>query len=266
MPRIAQRVVPARKDIPRIFIGVRVKARAPGLIAGQAAGIAFIDMGVGRRLAEGPPAHDRIYPTPIHLVAGDVPRHLEHAERIARTGARVPRNCPWFPPTLESEAPFAAGHVQQPAARPPSTLPHAPTAPWTGLRDLPVMGTVVAGSDGMFVMNGQVHDYIERPPSLQGVTSAYAVYVADTSMVPRYFPGETLHIHPGRAIAPGDDTFVVVQIKPEADGEVPRALVKRYKRQTADTLVLKQFNPPRDLVFPLSEVESIHLIIWAGRG
>lgn len=168
---------------------------------------------------------------------------------------------------LESEAPFPAGFAPQPATSSGvAPLPGAPAAPWTGLRDLPVMGTVVAGSDGMFVMNGQVHDYIERPPSLQGVTSAYAVYVADTSMVPRYFPGETLHIHPGRAITSGEDTFVVVQIKPEADGEAPRALVKRYLRQTGDTLVLEQFNPQRELVFPLDQIETIHLIIWSGRG
>lgn len=168
---------------------------------------------------------------------------------------------------LESEVPFPATYALQ-SSKPPGhmVLPNAAAAPWAGLRDLPVMGTVVAGSDGMFVMNGQVHDYIERPPSLQGVTSAYAVYVADTSMVPRYFPGETLHIHPGRAIIPGEDTFVVVQIKPEADGEAPRALVKRYLRQTSDTLVLEQFNPQRELAFPLDQIESIHLIIWSGRG
>ncbi len=139
-------------------------------------------------------------------------------------------------------------------------------APWSGLRDLPVMGTVVAGSDGMFQMNGQVHDYIERPPSLQGVADAYAVYVAETSMVPRYFPGETLHVHPGRAVTRGEDTFVVVQLKPEAEGEAPRALVKRFRNRTADTLVLDQFNPACELTFPLEQVGSVHLIIWAGRG
>jgi hypothetical protein len=36
------------------------------------------------------------------------------------------------------------------------------------------MGTVVAGSNGMFLMNRQVHDYIDLPPSLQGVAAAYA--------------------------------------------------------------------------------------------
>ncbi|MEP4379777.1 MAG: S24 family peptidase [Alphaproteobacteria bacterium] len=143
-----------------------------------------------------------------------------------------------------------------------------------GSRDLPVMGTAVGGSvgksggesDGMFLMNGEIQDYVERPPSLRGVASAYAVYVSDTSMVPRYFPGETLHVHPGRAVVNGDDTFVVVQLRPDAEGEPPRALVKQFLRRTAETLYLKQFNPAIQLEFPRDQVESLHLIIWAGRG
>ncbi|MBO6782586.1 MAG: helix-turn-helix transcriptional regulator [Alphaproteobacteria bacterium] len=167
---------------------------------------------------------------------------------------------------LENEVPAGLSPVRTEAgARPGPTSPR-PFVAWTGGRDLPVMGTVVAGSDGMFHMNGEVHDYVERPPSLQGVASAYAVYVSDTSMVPRYFPGETLHVHPGRAVTRGDDTFVVVQLKPEAEGEAPRALVKRFMTQTADALTLEQFNPRRELRFPIEEVESVHLIIWAGRG
>ena len=146
----------------------------------------------------------------------------------------------------------------------------AARAPGQGTRDLPVMGTALGGSagqaDGMFLMNGEIHDYVERPPSLHGVTSAYAVYVSDTSMVPRYFPGETLHVHPGRAVVRGDDTFVVVQLRPDAEGEPPRALVKQFARQTADMLYLRQFNPASELAFPLDQVESLHLIIWAGRG
>lgn len=143
-------------------------------------------------------------------------------------------------------------------------------APAQGARDLPVMGTAIGGSAGqpagMFLMNGEIHDYVERPPSLHGVASAYAVYVSDTSMVPRYYPGETLHVHPGRAVVRGEDTFVVVQLRPDTEGEPPRALVKQFSRQTADTLYLKQFNPASELAFPRDQVESLHLIIWAGRG
>jgi phage repressor protein C with HTH and peptisase S24 domain len=128
------------------------------------------------------------------------------------------------------------------------------------------MGTVVAGSNGMFLMNGQVHDYIDLPPSLQGVAAAYAAFVADTSMVTRYFPDETLHIHLGCAVTAGDDTFVVVQLVPETEGEAPPELVKQLVRKSADRLVLRQFNPGTELVFSSDQVASAHLIIWAGRG
>ena len=170
---------------------------------------------------------------------------------------------------LESQIPsgFSPDITREPG-RSAAAVPVRASGP--GTRDLPVMGTAVGGSagqpGGMFLMNGEIHDYVERPPSLRGVASAYAVYVSDTSMVPRYFPGETLHVHPGRAVVRGDDTFVVVQLRPDAEGEPPRALVKQFVRQTADTLYLKQFNPAIELSFPLEQVESLHLIIWAGRG
>ncbi|MEK9900096.1 MAG: S24 family peptidase [Rhodospirillaceae bacterium] len=176
-----------------------------------------------------------------------------------------------------AELPLVVAYLD--AAIPSGLAPEtavAPRAPATSQatdaasRDLPVLGTALGGSadapDGMFVMNGEIQDYVERPPSLRGVTSAYAVYVADTSMVPRYFPGETLHVHPGRAVVRGEDTFVVVQLRAASTGEPPRALVKQYLRQTADSLYLRQFNPATELVFPMDRVESLHLIIWAGRG
>lgn len=169
---------------------------------------------------------------------------------------------------LESDVPDALSGPADPAPAARQRQTSATTRAFgvAVARDLPVMGNAVAGSDGVFLMNGEIHDYIERPPSLQGVANAYAVYVADTSMVPRYFPGETLHVHPGRAITHGDDTFVVVQLRSDTEGEAPRALVKQFLRQTADALVLKQFNPDTELVFPLDQVASMDLIIWAGRG
>ena len=181
-----------------------------------------------------------------------------------------------------AELPVVAAYLDSPipqnltpdAVRPADTRAIAANRPanHTGMsaRDLPVLGTAVGGSagesGGMFLMNGEIHDYVERPPSLRGVASAYPVYISDTSMVPRYFPGETLHVHPGRAVVRGEDTFVVVQLRPDAEGEPPRAVVKQFVRQTADALYLKQFNPATELVFPLDQVESLHLIIWAGRG
>ncbi|HEV2674113.1 MAG TPA: S24 family peptidase [Aliidongia sp.] len=129
-------------------------------------------------------------------------------------------------------------------------------------KDLPVRGRAVGGEDDWFEMNGQTLDIIERPSILTGSAEAYAVYVAGTSMVPRYMPGETLYVHPGKAVVPG--CFVVVQIKPKADGEPPRALVKRFVREGGGILILSQFNPSKEIKLESSQILSKHRVVLGG--
>lgn len=136
--------------------------------------------------------------------------------------------------------------------------------PEFGSRDLPVRGVAAAGTDALFITNGEPHDWLLRPAVLIGVSEAYAVIAAGTSMEPRYFDGEVVYVHPGRRVAPGPRTFVVVQFHPEAEGEAPQALIKKYERQTASELVLSQYNPPQELRFPIATVKSIHLIVTPG--
>ena len=57
-----------------------------------------------------------------------------------------------------------------------------------------ILGIAVAGKDGFFELNGEVHGYVERPAALFGVDDAYALYVEDESMVPRYMPGEIIFV------------------------------------------------------------------------
>jgi len=102
-------------------------------------------------------------------------------------------------------------------------------------------------------------DYVTRPPQLAGATEAYAVYVAGSSMEPRYLAGEILHIHPGKPVAPG--AFVLVQLRPESDGETPRAFIKRLVRRTATKVTFEQFNPPKEIDIKASEIKSMHRIV-----
>ncbi len=133
-----------------------------------------------------------------------------------------------------------------------------------GRRDLPVLGVAVAGQDGMFEMTEQPHDYIERPACLEGIDDAYAVYIQDSSMEPRYFLGEAVCVHPGRPIT--RNCFVVVQFEPDTPDAAPQAMIKQFVQRTATDLVLYQYNPAGELEFPLSTVRSVHRIIWSGEG
>jgi phage repressor protein C with HTH and peptisase S24 domain len=78
-------------------------------------------------------------------------------------------------------------------------------------------------------------------------------------MEPRYYAGELVHIHPGKPVTNG--AFVLVQVRPENEGEAPRAFMKRLLRRTAAKITLEQFNPPKEIEIKAAEVISIHRIV-----
>ena len=128
---------------------------------------------------------------------------------------------------------------------------------------IPVYGQAMGGKHGEFVLNGNKVADILAPASLQGVTNAYAVYIAGNSMEERYFAGEVAFVHPGLPVKRGD--FVVAQIADE-EGSPPLAFVKRFISFDDRRLRLQQLNPKKFLEFPRRLVVSVHLILMAGRG
>lgn len=125
----------------------------------------------------------------------------------------------------------------------------------------PVYGQAVGGDDGSFVFNGEKIDDVITPTSLKGVRGAYIVEFTGDSMEPRYFAGEQGHVHPRRAVRSGD--FVVAQIA-SAEGEPPLAYVKQFVSMDAARLVLRQYNPPKELSFSREQVVSVHKIVGTG--
>ena len=127
---------------------------------------------------------------------------------------------------------------------------------------LPVLGLAECGPDGWALWNGEVVDYVARPSNLFGVSHAYAVFVVGSSMEPRYFPGELVHVHPGRPVTIG--SFVLVQIRPRQDGEAPRAVIKRLVKRSGNKIVLEQYNPKKSFELKDSDVVSIHRVVASG--
>lgn len=124
---------------------------------------------------------------------------------------------------------------------------------------IPVYGAAQGGSDGWFPWNGEIVDYVPRPPHLAGNALAYAVYVAGSSMEPRYYAGEIVYVHPGKPVTIG--AFVLVEVRPESEGDAPRAFIKRLVRRTATKVTFEQFNPPKEFDIKAADIKATHRIV-----
>ncbi|HXS05281.1 MAG TPA: S24 family peptidase [Rhizomicrobium sp.] len=127
---------------------------------------------------------------------------------------------------------------------------------------LRVLGMAECGPDGWSMWNGDVIDTVPTPSGLQGAPNAYAVYAVGTSMEPRYYEGELVFVHPGKPVTAG--SFVLVQIRPEHEGDTPKAVVKRLIKRTASKTVLEQFNPARKFDVRNDDIVSIHRVVGSG--
>ncbi len=120
-------------------------------------------------------------------------------------------------------------------------------------KDLPILGSVRAGTDGFFLDQGEIMGMARRPPILQGIKNAFAVYVRDECMIPAYEPGWIVHVHPTRPHKPGDN--VIIEMK---DGQ---AFLKRLVRRTEKHVICKQWNPVGEVKFNTSDVKIIMLVV-----
>ena len=130
-------------------------------------------------------------------------------------------------------------------------------------RRVPLYGQTEAGPNGKFVMNGAIIADVFCPPGLENVPDAYAVRVYGTSMEPRYKAGETVWLNPQLPVRAGDD--VVVQLKPEFDGDEMASYIKEFRSRSSKILKLWQHNPeegePKELVFDNDDVFSVHKVV-----
>lgn len=125
--------------------------------------------------------------------------------------------------------------------------------------DLPVYGHAVGGDNGDFALNGDVVDRVRRPPGLLGNRAAFAVYVRGDSMEPRHYQGDLLYVDPARPARSGDD--VLVEMKPTRAGEPGPAYIKQLVVQTPIRVVVRQFNPAKDITLPGDRILRVSKIL-----
>jgi len=157
--------------------------------------------------------------------------------------------------------------AEAPAARPDSAGTEFVIAdvPFPSLRDMPknvpVMGTAMGSLfddkfEGIEVLRDPI-EYVRRPPSLMTVPDAYAIYVVGDSMYPMHSPGDLRFVHPHKQPRPG--STVIVQTR-HWEHDPGQAYIKIFRRRTAASIVLEQFNPAVTIEIPVKYVVSVHYV------
>jgi phage repressor protein C with HTH and peptisase S24 domain len=177
-----------------------------------------------------------------------VPLARQLAKAVAGLGA---------PPIEEREVMALTGA----AMAPPNAEPAAVEVPRPNQMplDVPVYGVAVGGDAGDFSLNGDVVDRVRRPPGLVGNRNAFAVYVRGDSMEPRHYQGDLLYVDPIRPARSGDD--VLVELKPARPGEPGPAYIKQLVTQGPVRVVLRQFNPAKDITLPGAQILRVSKIL-----
>lgn len=125
--------------------------------------------------------------------------------------------------------------------------------------DVPVHGSAAAGPDADFWMNGEVVDYVRRPPGVSGAAKLYAIYVVGSSMAPKFEDGDLVYVSQGRPPKVGD--YVVVELHPEKGERAGKGFIKRLVKRNPDKIVLEQFNPKRTITLQSVKVKQVHRVV-----
>lgn len=130
--------------------------------------------------------------------------------------------------------------------------------PQLGPMDVELLGVSYGGDDGDFSFNGEVQGYVRRPPGVASLKNVFALHVLSDSMVPRYDPGEVIYCG-GREPVPGD--HVVIEMFPDAEGEMGKAFIKKLIQRTTKEIVVEQYNPSKQFSYDRYAVKRLWRVI-----
>lgn len=99
-------------------------------------------------------------------------------------------------------------------------------------------------------------DYVARHPLQAGIADAFAYYIPDDALAPRYFTGEIVYVHPTRPPAAARDCLVL-----HADGAVTLA---RLVAQTETKIRVQSFAPAKEKDIPRKNIAALYSVV--GRG
>lgn len=126
-------------------------------------------------------------------------------------------------------------------------------------RDIPVMGTSLAGREGDFQMNnGDPIDFVRRPSHLAGRKGLMALYVQGDSMRPWKKPGQLVFID---AKTPQIGDHVVIELRPTGPDDDRPAFLKLLLAITPTKVKVAQYKPAREFEILRAKVHKIYRVL-----
>ncbi|HYE47288.1 MAG TPA: hypothetical protein VEA44_16105 [Caulobacter sp.] len=164
----------------------------------------------------------------------DLNRRLKSKADLSERHARLARD-------------FMAGEEPPPIAAKPAYVPPS---------RLPVLGYAAGDSGELVLMNeGDPIDWLDLPQGIALSPGEYfVVRHAGPSMEPKYFPGANHVIR--RNYPPGYGRGALIELK---NGH---GAVKLYKGERDGKVWGEQFNPPKQVDFPSTQVKAVHAIMF----
>jgi hypothetical protein len=155
---------------------------------------------------------------------------------------------------------FADRHLEK---RKVYRAPSGPRPKAKAAADLPILGPLVADPRGFYALEVGEAERRPAPPQLTGVSGAYALFIPDDRLAPRYRAGEVIYIHPSRPPTVG--SFVVVRFRSPAGkvviGEVQSADAQSLRLRVG-TIDERRSGPfVVDLTVNMAEIGQIGRIV-----
>jgi transcriptional regulator with XRE-family HTH domain len=126
---------------------------------------------------------------------------------------------------------------------------------------LPIVGLPAPGDEERIIVDGIIRGEISAPPQLENVPDAKAIYVRGRSMEPRYYQGEVVYLHPGRAPNPGD--FVLVTVK-EPGYSAHIGYIRQYLGEDLVHVRVGTLNPKKIHLIARDDLVDIATIVGSG--
>ena len=112
--------------------------------------------------------------------------------------------------------------------------------------------------DSAFELNGQIVDYVRRPYGILNRKDVFCLRVVNDSMSPRFEDGDRIYCEKRKPIL---RDYIVVELKPEAEGRPGKSFIKRLVAQNSSFITVEQFNPEGDLNFSRNEIKEVFRVI-----